>query len=107
VNFAFGVMREANVESYLVLRAERLGALVRKVRWVGRRGAPDRLIMLCGQTIFVEVKAPGGRLSPHQIKEHHRLRQQGMRVEVVASKEEVDTLCETLSLPVTETTQSP
>jgi hypothetical protein len=39
-------MREAVIERYLVKRVIALGGEVRKVQWVGRRGAPDRVVML-------------------------------------------------------------
>lgn len=39
-------MRESKIEAYLVKRVKALGGEVRKVQWIGRRGAPDRLVML-------------------------------------------------------------
>ena len=39
-------MRESVIEQYLVDRVKALGGEVRKVKWIGRRGAPDRLVML-------------------------------------------------------------
>lgn len=39
-------MRESEIEKYLVQRVKALGGEVRKVAWIGRRGAPDRLVML-------------------------------------------------------------
>lgn len=39
-------MRESQIESYLTKRVKELGGEVRKVQWVGRRSAPDRLVML-------------------------------------------------------------
>lgn len=39
-------MRESQIEKYLVKRVKELGGEVRKVQWVGRRSAPDRLVML-------------------------------------------------------------
>jgi hypothetical protein len=106
-------MRESTVEQYLVDRVKALGGEVRKVRWIGRNGAPDRLVMLpmrmCSQTlanklklplpvqhlpatIWVELKAPGEKCKPHQVREHERMRRMGQRVEVVDSFERVDEL---------------
>lgn len=107
-------MREEHVESYLKQRVEYHGGEVRKVQWVGRKNAPDRLILLpgpwCGATssggmwmsprsVWVEVKRPGGRdtfpKDAHeraQHREHERLRSFGQRVEVVDSREGVDEL---------------
>lgn len=39
-------MRERDIEKYLVERVKALGGEVRKVKWIGRNGAPDRLVML-------------------------------------------------------------
>lgn len=39
-------MRESLIEAYLVRRVKELGGEVRKVKWIGRRGAPDRVVML-------------------------------------------------------------
>lgn len=93
-------IRERDVESYLVKRVRMLGGEVRKVQWIGRRGAPDRLVMLPGRdhlgdwlgTIWVEVKAPGKTPEPHQLREHKRMRDMGQRVVVVDSFEAVDEL---------------
>lgn len=91
-------MREAEIEKYLVERAKALGGEVRKVRWIGRRGAPDRLVMLpqdlpagrLDTTLWVELKAPGQKPKPHQLREHERMRRMGQRVEVVDSIERVE-----------------
>ena len=81
---------ESAIEAYLVDRVKCLGGECRKVRWVGRNGAPDRVVMLAGRTIWVELKPPGGKGKPHQIREHVRMRNMGQRVEVVDSCERVD-----------------
>lgn len=36
---------EAKIENYLVARCEAAGALVRKLAYIGRRGAPDRMVI--------------------------------------------------------------
>lgn len=94
-------MRESQIESYLVERVKALGGEVRKVKWIGRHGAPDRIVMLPptplgegirlpGKTLWVELKAPGEKAKPHQAREHERMRRMGQRVEVVDSFESVD-----------------
>jgi hypothetical protein len=96
------IIRERDIEQYLVERVKGMGGEVRKVNWIGRRGAPDRLVMLpeahvgggdwteCDTTIWVELKAPGKTAEPHQLREHVRMRKMGQRVEVVDSFERVD-----------------
>ena len=83
-------MRESQIENYLVERAKALGGECRKLRWIGRNGAPDRIVMLNGQVIFIELKAPGEKAKPHQVREHERMRRMCQRVEVVDSCERVD-----------------
>ena len=83
-------MHERDIEKYLVERAKALGGEVRKVKWIGRNGAPDRLVMQPGRTVWVELKAPGQKCRPHQIREHERMRRMGQQVAVVDSYEAVD-----------------
>lgn len=96
-------MRERDIERDLVKRVTALGGEVRKVAWVGRRGAPDRLVMLPppkasplagAATIWVELKAPGKKPTITQLREHDRMREMGQRVEVVDS---IDGVTELLS----------
>ena len=98
------MMRESTIEKYLVKRVKALGGEVRKVQWIGRRGAPDRLVMLPPfmfrgnplplkpTTIWVELKAPGKEAESHQLREHKRMRKMGQQVEVVDSLAGVDEL---------------
>lgn len=96
-------MRESDIESYLVLKVAALGGEVRKVKWPGRRGAPDRLVLLPekafgkgsdnvlpAEHFFVELKAPGKKPPAYQLREHERLRKYGFRVEVVDTLRRVE-----------------
>ena len=85
-------MRERDVERYLVAQVKRLGGEVRKVQWIGRRGAPDRFVMLPGRCLWVELKAPGETVPAHQAREHDRVRRMGQGVVVVDSLPGVDKL---------------
>ncbi len=104
-------MRESEIEKYLVAKVKALGGETRKVKWIGRMKAPDRVVMLpfkkpdgtyffAGfQTIWVEVKRPGGLAkfpsNGHergQAREHERMRRMGQRVVVIDSFEGVDEL---------------
>jgi hypothetical protein len=44
-------------------------------------GAPDLLIVRAGQALFIELKAPGRKLSPSQVECHEALRRVGAAVE--------------------------
>ncbi len=89
-------LRESDIEDYLVARVKAMKGEVRKVKWIGRVGAPDRVVMLPGMyhlkpcTLWVELKAPGKMPEEHQMREHIRMRKMGQRVEVVDSFKRVD-----------------
>ena len=95
-------MRESDIEAHLVKRVRELGGEVRKVKWIGRVGAPDRLVMLpymtylgdhaAQTTIWVELKAPGEKARPSQVREHERMRAMGQQVLVIDSIEGVEAL---------------
>jgi hypothetical protein len=106
------MVRERDIEKHLVERVKALGGEVRKVQWVGRNGAPDRLVMLpihmltgsvmaknrgYSLTIWVELKAPGKKPTVRQVREHERMREMGQRVVVVDSIDGVDELLGTTS----------
>jgi hypothetical protein len=87
------VPREAAVERELVRRVRALGGLCEKVRVAGRRGFFDRLVVLPGRVIFVELKRPRyGRLSPHQKQYRDRFAALGLAVAVVRRSEDIDAL---------------
>ncbi len=86
-------MKESEIEAYLVRQVKAAGGEVRKCAWVGRRGAPDRLVMLPGRpATYVELKAPGKLPGQLQVREHARLRELGQYVVVIDSTTGVDAL---------------
>ena len=89
-------IRERDVERYLVEQVKLQGGEVRKLQWIGRRGAPDRAVFLHG-THLVELKRPGEVLRPEQAREHARLRKTGARVYTLSSYFQVDTFLDRLA----------
>ena len=86
-------MRESTIEDYLVRRTNEIGGEVRKVKWIGRRGAPDRVVMLPGGRLYwIELKRPSQKAEPHQAREHERMRGMGQRVLVIDSFEAIEAL---------------
>lgn len=84
-------MREARVETALVRGVKRAGGEVRKLKWLGRRHAPDRMVMLPGGILhFVELKAPGKKARAGQAREHERMRKLCQLVFVLATLTEVE-----------------
>ena len=80
---------ERDIEKYLVKRVKELGGEIRKVKWIGRRHAPDRAVFLNG-VHWPEVKAPGEKPRAGQVREHERMRKHGANVYTLDSFESVD-----------------
>lgn len=76
---------EDDIETKVVHEAELAGWFVRKLGWVGRTSAPDRLFIKKGRVVFIEFKAPGKDANPTQAKEHDRMRDKGAEVYVCDS----------------------
>lgn len=64
------LMAERNVKDYMLKRIEKLGGEARKVRWEGRRNAPDWRVWLPGHVPFwIELKATGKKPTRAQARE--------------------------------------
>lgn len=84
---------EGEIEQYLLKRVRETGGYTRKLKWISRKGAPDRMVWwphTAGAVHFVEVKRPGGKLSPAQEIEINKMRDSGLSVTVIETKERVD-----------------
>lgn len=89
-------MKESKIEGYLVRKVRAAGGEIRKVRWIGRQGAPDRLVMWPSdmdnppRLDWIELKAPHGTLRPAQIREHARMKDCGQKVRVLNTIDKID-----------------
>lgn len=89
-------MRERDIRRALKARVEAYGGEVRAVSWLGRRNAPDVLVLMPATTLwkahhpFIETKAPGGVPTPAQVREHERMRAAGCTVYVISTIEALD-----------------
>jgi len=81
--------RESDVEKYLVKRVKQINGEIRKVKWIGRRDAPDRVVFFNG-VWFIELKRPNSTARSSQIREHSRMRKHGAAVFVIDTIEKVD-----------------
>ena len=84
---------EGKIEAYLVERVKETGGRIRKLKWLGRNNAPDRILWWPAfntSAIFVEVKAPGKKPTIGQAREHAAMRADGLSVRVVDSIAGVD-----------------
>jgi len=74
---------ESHLERLSDERAKKLGWIVRKLSWVGRRSAPDKFYARRGKVILIEYKQPGEPLRPDQFLELKELRKFGVIVFIV------------------------
>lgn len=86
-------MQEKFIERELVSRLKKVGVESIKFEVLGKRGMPDRIILIPGgRVVFAEVKSPGEKLRPLQEKRKRELENLGFKVYVIDSKTEIDEL---------------
>lgn len=84
-------MLEKMIEERLRDGVKRLGGVAFKFVSPGNDGVPDRLVCLPGGRIaFIELKAPGKKPTPLQVRQMERLRGLGFVAFVIDSVEAVD-----------------
>ena len=93
-------MREIEIERKLTLQAKKMGGMAVKFVSPGLDGVPDRIVLLPGRKIaFVELKAPGKKPRPLQIKRMRQLKSLGFPVYVIDRAEQIggvlDEICAT------------
>lgn len=91
---------EGKIEKYLVDRVRASGGKIRKLKWIGHNGAPDRMIWwpIKGEwpehrklaIIFVELKAPGKKATKTQQEEHRKMKADGLKVFIADSEKTID-----------------
>jgi hypothetical protein len=94
---------EVDIERYFCRQVKARGGYAFK--WVspGQRGVPDRIVLLPGGKVwFVELKAPGGRLSALQQFVGALLLRLGFHYTVIWTKEQVDEWITTTSSTPTQ-----
>ncbi len=84
-------MREKTVEAKLVAAVKGMGGLAPKFTSPGYDGMPDRLVLLPnGILAFVELKAPGKKLRPLQVRRKAQLEELGFSVYCIDRPEQVE-----------------
>lgn len=81
---------EEQVRQYAKSELRKRGAEMRKLKWIGRKHAPDDVALLPRVHPLIEFKAPGKKPTDGQLREHVRLRRAGFEVWVIDSFEAVD-----------------
>ena len=80
---------EKEIESYLTKRIKQSSGL--SFKWLSSvSGVPDRIVFLNQKAHLVELKTPTGKLSPRQELVFKDLANQGFKVHVVRSKQDVE-----------------
>jgi len=83
-------MVERNIESALVKAAKKKHGLALKFVSPGLSGVPDRIVLLPdGKIAFVELKAPGKKMRPLQLKRKAQLESLGFKVYCVDTIEQI------------------
>lgn len=84
-------MRESKIEKYFNKRISELGGLSLKIKFLGRRSCPDRIILFWPFIyFFAEFKAEGKKPTPAQDRAHEKLNKYGAWVFIPNSIEAVD-----------------
>ncbi len=80
------VHSEKHLEQILTKEVKKLGGLALKFVSPGVAGVPDRIVLLPnGKIVFVELKAPGKKMRPLQIKRKEQLESLGFLVYCIDS----------------------
>lgn len=84
------VYSEKHLEQILTKEVKKRGGLAVKFVSPNLAGVPDRIILMeNGQMAFAELKAPGKKLRPLQIKRKAQLESLGFKVYCIDSKEQI------------------
>lgn len=84
-------MPEKQIEKALIAAVKKRGGMALKFVSPGMAGVPDRLLLLpdC-KLAFVELKAPGEKIRPLQIKRKRQLEALGFLVYCIDNGEEME-----------------
>jgi len=86
-------MLEREVEKALVHQVRKAGGIAPKLTSPANAGMPDRLVILPqGKVCFIEVKAPGKKPRPLQLRQMQRLTQLGCTVRVIDHPNQIQEL---------------
>ena len=84
--------QERRIEQYLSTCVKKIGGFAMKITSPGMAGVPDRLVLVNGMAVFVELKAPGCKPTERQLAIHRYLKRLGFPVRVIDSMQGVDCL---------------
>lgn len=83
-------MLESEIEKTLTIEVKKRSGMALKFISPNLAGVPDRIILMNdGKMAFAELKAPGKKLRPLQIKRKAQLESLGFKVYCIDSKEQI------------------
>lgn len=84
-------MLEKEIEQGLIKAVKKRGGLALKFVSVNMNGVPDRIVILPGGLFaFIELKAPGKKMRPLQLKRKKQLEMLGMKVFCIDGLDEIE-----------------
>ena len=84
-------MTEKYIEQKLVSGVKKMGGMAPKFVSLGLDGVPDRIVLLpMGRIAFVELKAPGKKMRPLQVRRKRQLEALGFLVYCIDGVEQID-----------------
>ncbi|MFD1203573.1 VRR-NUC domain-containing protein [Sporosarcina contaminans] len=87
-------MLESYLEKKFAEAIKKTGSLPLKFTSPGMAGVPDRIVLIPGgKVVFAELKKPGEKLRPLQLKRKKDLEALGFQVEVVDSIDRIKEVC--------------
>jgi hypothetical protein len=91
-------MREQTIEAKLADAVKKRGGLAPKFMGLGFDGMPDRIVLMPGgKMAFVELKAPGCKPRPLQLRRKAQLEALGFRVFVVDNADQIGGVLDDIS----------
>lgn len=84
--------QERRIEKHLSSSIKKIGGYAMKITSPGMAGVPDRLVLVNGMAVFVELKSPGREPTERQLAIHRYLKRLGFPVRVIDSMQGVDCL---------------
>jgi len=87
------MITERQIEQVLKRKVGQKGGLALKLVSPGFDGVPDRMVLLPGRrAAFVELKAPGKRMRPLQVKRKRQLESLGFSVYCIDGMEGIEVM---------------
>ena len=93
-------MTEKYIEQKLVKAVKEMGGIAPKFTSPGLDGVPDRIILLpMGRIAFVELKAPGKKMRPLQVRRKRQLEGLGFVVYCIDGVEQIGGILDEIQSP--------